>query len=802
MATDLERLVVQLSADVKGYERAMNKAIGTTQKRASEIERRFAAMNSKVERSFAGMGSRISSSLDSALRSTVALAGTALGVSEIVKYADAWTEAGNKIGAAATSAGVQARSLNQLKDGANGARTAFGDYVDLYARLIRSASGVAQSEQEIATATDIVSKAFKAGGASAQEQAAGILQLGQALGSGVLQGDELRSLRENAPILAKAIADEFKVSIAGLKQLGAEGKLTSDRVFKAILNAQKPIEAQFKATNSTISDAMTRINNEFTAYIGNADSSAGATGKLVEALNFLADNFKEVGNVVLEFVTLLVGALTGRALVGLVAGLGNAVVALGAFITAVRTGAVVAGSLVAALGPIGAIAGAAAAAIYLYGDGLSSAERASIATEAAIRTNATALDAAKASSEGYTRALRNQIAMQLEVAKAEAAAASSYADAATDRAIAFNKYSQMLGLNARFEPFEYAANEAEKAVVRTANAATALQMQLDEVDKNLGKDNGFGKGSGATPADKTKVPKKTAADKFREDIQGIKDRTAALIQEQSTVGMSYQAQEKRRLALDLEQQALADLREEARKKGQKDLENIALSAQQKKTIDEVSSAYAQQADALRQVEEAQQRAESSAQEFYDTARSGFADVITGAQSFSEALSGLLNKLAELVLNSAFDSLMGGSKATGSGGWLTNLFKGFSDGGYTGDGGKYQPAGVVHKGEYVFDKAAVAAAGGPAAMEAMRRGLKGYANGGAVGVSVPSLPSVPSPSRQAPSVVVNFNPVIDNRGASVEAVARHEKVLAKMQNEFQGRIEAGVRSAQKRNVKLG
>lgn len=78
------------------------------QKCANEIERRFAAMHSKVERSFAGMGNRICSSLDGALRSTVALSGTAIGVNEIVKYADAWTEAGNKIGAAATSAGVEA----------------------------------------------------------------------------------------------------------------------------------------------------------------------------------------------------------------------------------------------------------------------------------------------------------------------------------------------------------------------------------------------------------------------------------------------------------------------------------------------------------------------------------------------------------------------------------------------------------------------------------------------------------------------------------------------------------------------
>jgi tape measure domain-containing protein len=801
MAQDLERLVVQLSADIKKYENAMAKAMGTTQKRANEIERRFLSMNSKVEKSFAGMGGRISSSLDAALKSAVAIAGTALSVQQISQYADAWTEAGNKINAAATSAGVQARSLDELKDGANEARIAFGDYVDLYARLIRSASGVAKSEQEIATATSIVSKAFKAGGASAQEQAAGILQLGQALGSGVLQGDELRSLRENAPILAQAIANEFKTTIAGLKQLGAEGKLTSDRVFAAIINAQKPIEAQFKATNSTIRDAVTRINNEFTAYIGNADASVGATGKLVEALNYLADNFKEVGDVVLQFITIITGALVGRALVGVVAGLGSAVAALGAFITAVRTGALVAGGLAAALGPIGLIAGGAAAAIYLMVDSANATDTAITNANAAISSHAAALDEAKSSSQGYTGALRDQIKMQYEAAKASFDLAYAELNAARARAENFRTMTKALtGYELSFDPFDYAARTADDKATAIGNAALNLRAQLERIDAELASQpTGFGKGIGST-ADKPKVPKKTADDKFREDIQAIKDRTAALVQEQSTVSLSYQEQEKRRLALDLEQRALEDLREEARKKGQTDLESIQLSAQQKKTIDEVSSAYAKQADALRQVEEAQQRAESSAQEFYDTAKTGFVDVIKGAQSLGDALSGLLNKLADLVLNSAFDSLLGGSKATSSGGWLTKLFSGFADGGYTGDGGKYQPAGIVHKGEYVFDKAAVIAAGGPAALEAMRRNLKGYANGGPVGVSVPAIPNIRPANDNA--VRVNYAPVIDARGADSAAVARLEQVVAKQGAEMQGRVEAAVRSAQKRNVKLG
>lgn len=193
---------------------------------------------------------------------------------------------------------------------------------------------------------------------------------------------------------------------------------------------------------------------------------------------------------------------------------------------------------------------------------------------------------------------------------------------------------------------------------------------------------------------------------------------------------------------------------------------------------------------------------------------GFIEGASAADILADSLKKIGNALIDDVLNSIFKV---NNAAGGGGGFLSGLFslfgggKGsfpsapgglYSDGGYTGDGGKYQPAGVVHKGEYVFDQAAVKAAGGPAAMEAMRRNLKGYANGGPVGISVPSVPSLRSMSAQSAGVVVNFNPVVDNRGASVEAVARQEKALAKMQGELQSRVEAAVRSAQKRNVKLG
>lgn len=319
MATDLQRLIVSLEARTKQFENALNKAVGISNKRASAIESRFARMNSKVTSSFSNT-----------LRNSVSGLAAALGVREIINYADAWTVAGDKIKAAAQIAGVQTRSLNELKNGANDARADLETYVDLYAKLIRSASSVAKSELEIAAATDTVTKAFKAGGASTQEQISGILQLSQALGSGVLQGDELRSLRENAPLIAKAIADEFGVTVAGLKKLGEQGKLTSERVFKALLNAQKPVEAAFNATNATIADGFTRLKNSVTEYIGTTAEAYGVTQTINGVLAAMAGNIGSVANAAAAAAVILAASFGRGAAIAGVAALANPFVLLAA----------------------------------------------------------------------------------------------------------------------------------------------------------------------------------------------------------------------------------------------------------------------------------------------------------------------------------------------------------------------------------------------------------------------------------------------------------------------------------------
>jgi tape measure domain-containing protein len=302
----------------------------------------------------------------------------ALSVREIQRYADAWTLANNKVAAASEIAGVQARSLSDINDIATATRSGIAETADLYAKLLRATAGVAKSEEDVARATELVNKAFKAGGAAASEQAAGIMQLAQGLSSGILQGDELRSIRENAPVVAQAIADEFGVTIGKLKDLGSEGALTSDRVFQAILKAQPKIEAAFSKTTATIGENFTLLRNAMTEYIALGDSSIGATEKIGVAMKLLADNLTLVsvglGFVVTRGLSAATVAMLSRFAPAITAARASlAGLSAGASVTAVSLG-VLRGALALVGGPIGLGIIAASGAAYAFSQIKDSAE--------------------------------------------------------------------------------------------------------------------------------------------------------------------------------------------------------------------------------------------------------------------------------------------------------------------------------------------------------------------------------------------------------------------------------------------
>ena len=427
-------------------------------------------------------------------------------VKEVQEYADAWTSAGNKIRAASEVSGMQVRSLEELNVMANSTRSSLEGTVDLYAKLVRSSQGVAASELEVAKATETVTKAFKAGGSTTQEQIAGIVQLGQALGSGVLQGDELRSIRENAPLIAQAIAKEFKTTVGGLKKLGEEGELVAPRVFKAIINGSKDIDAAFNATNSTIADGFTRIKNALTEYIGTADKSNGATGMLVAGLTKLADNFETVADVTLKFAAVIASAFIGRAIGGMLASLGLATAQMLTFVRAIAAArsAVAAGTAFAALGsaagPIGAILGVAAGAALYFATSADSSKQATddyaeslVNLKRAAEGSTTALEKAakvKTSTEmDKNKRAAEDLSGELANARKEA---SDYlkqiVDIAPRKLITEEQLAQLSDLAERLSTGKTTAAEAREEIAKLAVGSPNFRKLVDQFEpliKNL-----------------------------------------------------------------------------------------------------------------------------------------------------------------------------------------------------------------------------------------------------------------------------------------------------------------------------
>jgi hypothetical protein len=187
--------------------------------------------------------------------------------------------------------------------------------------------------------------------------------------------------------------------------------------------------------------------------------------------------------------------------------------------------------------------------------------------------------------------------------------------------------------------------------------------------------------------------------------------------------------------------------------------------------------------AIEKVKEAQEQAQETAQFFGDIAFDALDSIIVGGDDAADVMRRLTSALASAALQAALlgeGPLAGlfGSKGTGDaiGGLFGALgkafgFKGFDSGGYTGAGGKFQPAGVVHRGEYVFDAEATRRLG-VGTLEALRKG-KGFADGGFVGIKAPSLQL---PARSSGMV---FAPVttIDARGADPGVEARLRLLIA-------------------------
>lgn len=211
-----------------------------------------------------------------------------------LRVAEAAIDTQNRLRTLSAGTANLERLQKRLNDVAGETRTAFADVVQLYQRSEGALRRLGKSESDVLRFVKAFNQEVKLSGASTQEASNATRQFAQGLGSGALRGEELNSILENLPTVADRIADSLGVTRGELRQLGADGKLTADVLFDAFANAEEQIGERFANSIAKPSEALQRLSDRFTQYVGQIDQALGITQRFTDGILVLSNNLDTV----------------------------------------------------------------------------------------------------------------------------------------------------------------------------------------------------------------------------------------------------------------------------------------------------------------------------------------------------------------------------------------------------------------------------------------------------------------------------------------------------------------------------
>ncbi|MFA2949303.1 tape measure protein [Acinetobacter pittii] len=244
-------------------------------------------------------GDFASKSMDSLSVATRALAGHMAGlvtVGAAISKMDEYTGLQNRLKLVTTNQVELNKATEDTFRIAQKTYSTWNSVLQVYQRFSDNAKTLNLNMDETARLTETVSKAVAISGASAEAADAALVQFGQALASGTLRGEELNSVMEQTPALAKAIAQGMGITVGQLRSVAAEGKITSKEIVKALKNVQDDVDALFAKTDITIGQSLTLLNNEITKFVGESGKGSGAAHVLADSIQLLASNLKLISD--------------------------------------------------------------------------------------------------------------------------------------------------------------------------------------------------------------------------------------------------------------------------------------------------------------------------------------------------------------------------------------------------------------------------------------------------------------------------------------------------------------------------
>ncbi|NBM89870.1 phage tail tape measure protein, partial [Proteus sp. G2658] len=306
MAGALGRLNIDLTLNTANFTNAINRSQRQTEQFGQSIRVSLQAITVQQERMVSQTVK--SSALFARFASVTA---SALSIHQVINYADSWTELQNRL-KLVTESSVELNKATQAVYGiAQKTYQSLDATAQVYQRFADNADRLGLSQQKVAELTETVSKAVAISGASATAAQAALTQFGQALASGQLRGEELNSVMEQTPALAKAIADGMGVSVGELRKKAQDGEMTIEKVIQALERAADSVDKKFATSVTTVSQGFTNLQSAMTKFIGEANQGTGATQLFTTGMTTLADNLSLVAKMVEGIaVTALVAKLS------------------------------------------------------------------------------------------------------------------------------------------------------------------------------------------------------------------------------------------------------------------------------------------------------------------------------------------------------------------------------------------------------------------------------------------------------------------------------------------------------------
>jgi len=254
--------------------------LAAAQKKQEEASNRATASVGKTSNGF--------SQLAGSLKGALAAAGVYVGIQQITELGDAYTSMKNKL-AVVSETSAQAEAVMQgVFDVANKTRTPVEETATAFARFDRALQPLGASQKETLRLTQTINEAMVVSGATAGEQAAGLLQLSQAFNKGKLDGDEFRTVMELMPSVADAIAKQMKVTRGELLKLSPQGKITAQVMREAFAQAAEDIDAKFGKTVPTLGQSVTVLKNNLIAMFGEIEKGSGIFSGSASAISTFA----------------------------------------------------------------------------------------------------------------------------------------------------------------------------------------------------------------------------------------------------------------------------------------------------------------------------------------------------------------------------------------------------------------------------------------------------------------------------------------------------------------------------------